>query len=312
MILIGPEARLDASTMKIIPALPFRSTDGREDRRAVELATEIWNPQASGPGRAYLTGYRGATNLIYSFNAHDVWIDPNLTGLQYYHRRLSNRDLYFFNNEAEPVRTMVGLKDARGVPEIWDPVTGRISQAPCYHSQDGKLYVRVELERYESLFVVVNPDARPEPHLLKTDADRVLRREDGTIELRQFSSGPVHSVTEDQQDRTWNPSAVQEPTALSSWQRTPGLRGAATYTTTFQSAGIGASAELHITDMTEIIHPKLNGHGLGMRFARPFRFDLRDHLLPSANQLEILHVERHTYESRLGEVKIVPYAAVRI
>jgi hypothetical protein len=34
--------------------------------------------------------------------------------------------------------------------------------------------------------------------------------------------------------------------------------------------------------------------------------------LPSANQLEISHVERYSYESKLGEVRIVPYSALEI
>jgi hypothetical protein len=81
---------------------------------------------------------------------------------------------------------------------------------------------------------------------------------------------------------------------------------------TFKSRGLGPSAELHINGMTQVIHPKLNGHDLGMRFAWPFRFDLGPHLLPSANQLEISHVERYSYESKLGEVRIVPYLALEI
>jgi hypothetical protein len=277
------------------------------------LAAKIWGPQAAGPGRAYLTGYRGVTSLIYGLNAHDVWIEPTLTGLEYYHRRLSNRDLYFFNNEAEAVRTTVALEGVEGVPEIWDPVTGRIFQAPCYHKKASKLHVRLELDRYESLFVVVNPAARPLTHLLKTDADRVLRRDNGKIELRHFGAGAVHYVTESGQERTWTPGAAQEPLVLSNgWQRIAGVRGAATYTTTFKSTGLGPSAELHVDGMTQVIHPKLNGHDLGMRFAWPFRFDLGPHLSPSANQLEISHVERHTYESKLGEVSIVPYSALEI
>jgi len=313
VISVGPEGRLDPSTMKIVPYLPFRSTDGREDQRVTELAAKIWGPQAASLGRAYLTGYRGITSLIYSLNEHDVWIEPTLTGLQYYHRRLSNRDLYFFNNEGEAVRTVVALEGVEGVPEIWDPITGRVFQAPCYNKKASRLHLRLELDRYESLFVVVNPAARPQTRLLKTDADRVLRRDDGKIELRQFGAGAVHYVTESGQERTWTPDAVQEPAVLSDgWQRAPGARGAATYTATFKSRGLGPSAELHVNGMTQVIHPKLNGHDLGMRFAWPFRFDLGPHLLPSANQLEISHVERYSYESKLGEVRIVPYSALEI
>ena len=61
----------------------------------------LWGSRASGRGRAYLTTYKDIKNLLYSLDLHDVWIDPNLSMLQYYHRRLSGRDLYFFNNEGE-------------------------------------------------------------------------------------------------------------------------------------------------------------------------------------------------------------------
>lgn len=313
VICVGPEARLDPSTMKIVPRLPFRSTDGQENQAVSDLAAKIWGPQAAGPGRAYLTGYSSVTSLIYGLNAHDVWIEPTLRGLQYYHRRLSKRDLYFFNNEGEAVRTVVALEGADGVPEMWDPVTGRIFQAPCYYKKVSKLHIRLELDRYESLFVVVNPAVRPQNHLLKTDADRVLRRDNGKIELRHFGGGAVHYVAESGQERTWTPGTAREPLVLSNgWQRTAGVRGAATYTTTFPLSGLGSSAELHVTRMTQVVHPKLNGHDLGMRFAWPFRFDLGPHLSPSANQLEISHVERHTYESKLGEVTVAPYSALEI
>jgi hypothetical protein len=299
--------------MRIVPSLPFRSTDGREDQRVTELAAKIWGPQAASPGRAYLTGYCGVTSLIYGLNEHDVWIEPTLTELQYYHRRLSNRDLYFFNNEGESVRTVAALEGVEGVPEIWDPVTGRIFQAPCYTKKASRLHLRLELDRYESLFVVVNPAAPAQTHLLETDADRVLRRDDGKIELRHYGAGAVHYVTASGHECTWTPDAVQEPALLSDgWQRTPGARGAAAYTATFKSSGLGPSAELHINGMTQVIHPTLNGHDLGMRFAWPFRFDLGPYLVPSANLLEISHVERYSYESKLGAVRIVPYSVLEI
>jgi hypothetical protein len=313
VISIGPEARLEPSTMKIVARLPSRSTDGREDERVRELADKIWGRAAAGEGRAFLTGYNGVANLLYGLNAHDVWIEPNLTGLQYYHRRLSKRDLYFFNNEGEAVRTVVRLAGAVGVPEIWDPVTGRIFQAPCYQKIGNKLHVHLELARYESVFVVVNPEARTQNHLLTTDADRVLRRENGGIELRHYGSGPVHYRMESGGERTWTPGEAREPLVIASgWKRVVGERGAATYSVTFPSSGLGAAAELHVNGMTQVIHPKVNGHDLGVRFTWPFRFDLGANLLPSVNQLEIEHVERHTYESKQGVVTIVPYSALEI
>jgi len=120
-----------------------------------------------------------------------VWIEPTLTGLQYYHRRLSNRDLYFFNNEGEAVRTVVALEGVEGVPEIWDPITGRFPGAMLQQEGEqaspptGTGSLRITIRRRQ-------PGGAPQTRLLKTDADRVLRRDDGKIELRQFGAGAVH------------------------------------------------------------------------------------------------------------------------
>jgi len=42
-------------------------------------------------------------------------------------------------------------------------------------------WVRLNLERYESVFVVVNPSAQPQHHLTETNADELSRS--ATVEL---------------------------------------------------------------------------------------------------------------------------------
>ena len=54
-------------------------------------------------------------------------------------------------------------------------------QAPSYVADDRGVQVRLDLERCESVFVVLNPSVCPEPHLVTTDADEVLRDGHGQI-----------------------------------------------------------------------------------------------------------------------------------
>ena len=42
--------------------------------------------------------------------------------------------------------------------------------------------------RYEWCFVVVNPEVNSQPHLVDSDADDILRKADGKLVLRRFST----------------------------------------------------------------------------------------------------------------------------
>ena len=303
----------------IWPRVPVRSTDGQHDAEVKELVDRLWGSRASGRGRAYLTTYKDIKNLLYSLDAHDVWIDPNLEMLQYYHRRLSGRDLYFFNNEGEAVHTTVSLRGAKGVPEFWDPVTASISQAPCYATDTEGLHLRLDLERYESVFVVINPDVQPAPHLTSTDADEVRRGERGQMVLKKYSPGTVQyslarpGGTSEEKRRAVPGKEFASLTLREGWSRTPtGINGAV-YKTRFDwPTDAPLTAMLVIDGMTQAIRAKLNGKDLGLCFTYPFRFDLGEALQRGSNELELEHTERHTFTSKLGTICVVPYYAVQV
>ncbi|MFB3905051.1 MAG: glycosyl hydrolase [Acidobacteriota bacterium] len=314
VIWLGGVIRLDLNPNRVGPRFPGISSDRRHDGEVRELAQALWLGRKS---RAFRVTYRELANLLYSLDAHDVWIDPNLTMLQYYHRRLSGRDLYFINNEGYRVNTEVKLRGARGVPELWDPVTGQIRQAPCY-KQDGEwLSVRLELERFESVFIVINPGGQLQAHLERVSADEVRRLEGGVIEMRRYAPGFIeYSVSEgDRTEATRVATAAAKLSALrlqEGWSRIPLDGNAARYSTSFDWVPApGKSAELRVDGMTQVVRVRLNGEDLGMKFSYPFRFDLSGRLRSGRNTLEIEHVERHTFESKLGEVTVVPFYFAR-
>ncbi len=323
VVSLGPQVRIELlpgmTSAEIVLKVPIRSADGRHDEQVKQIVSKIWGQQASGRGRAYVTTYKDIGNLLYSLNVHDVWIDPNLTLLQFYHRRLSGRDLYFFNNEGEPVSTTVRLRGAEGVPEIWDPVTGAIHQAPCYWADRGELSLRLDLDRYESVFVVANHSAEAQPHIASSNADEVLRGDHGEIILRKYKPGALlYALVQSDGKITYKqvstPSAELAPVTISEgWSRMPLEGNGAIYRVRFDwPRGNAPSGVLLIEDMTQVIHAKLNGKDLGMRFTYPFRFDLGTALKPGPNELELKHIERHTFTSRLGKVKVQPYYEFRV
>jgi len=322
VIILGPGLRIDMDPtfekVQLVSKLPFRSVNGMQDDEVKDLVGRLWGDRASGRGHAHLIQYKDVTNFLYSLNAHDVWIDPNLPLLQYYHRRLAGRDVYFLNNEGEAVRTTVRLRVGRGVPELWEPVSGRIVQAPCYDQDDDGISVRIELARYESVFVVSNPSAQPETHLETCDADEVVRGAGGKITVKKYAPGTIAY-------RVWRNGSIEEKRLMApirplstmalreGWTNSPAESGGVLYKCRFdwpQDAVL--SAGLVIEGMNQVIEAKLNGKNLGLRFAYPFRFELGGALRSGSNELELRHVERYTFKSLLGNIKIIPYYEFQI
>ena len=318
VIWLGGVARLDATIPQVVAKLPVVSTDGRHDAEVQKLAKTLWGENVGAKGRAYQLTYRELPSFLYSRDVHDVWIDPNLTMLQYYHRQLSGRDLYFINNEGSQVHTEVKLRGVAGVPELWDPVTGSIRQASCYSKKGDWLSVRLELDRYESVFIVIDPEGRPQPHLIGTNADEVRRMDDGSIELRKYAPGLVEYslVRSGKIEEGRIATAEEQLTALrlnEGWSRLSKDGNTAVYTSGFEfTPPSGGSGEIHIRNMSQVVRVRLNDVDLGTRFSAPFRFGLSVGLRPGQNKLELEHVERHTFESELGDVRLVPYYSVEI
>jgi hypothetical protein len=97
------------------------------------------------------------------------------------------------------------------------------------------------------------------------------------------------------------------------WASSPGESGGVVYKCRFNwPQGSVTSAGLVIEGMTQVIEAKLNGNDLGLRFAPPFRFELGGALRPGSNELELRHVERYSFKSHLGNIKIAPYYEFRI
>jgi hypothetical protein len=323
VIILGEGLRVsfDATFEKVemVANLPFRSADGRHDDEVKDLVPRIWGDRASGRGHAHLLTYKDIADFLYAADAHDVWMDPNLTLLQYYHRRLSGREVYFFNNEGEAVRTTVRLKSASGIPELWEPVSGKISQAVCYaHKEDG-LSLRLDLARYESVFVVLNPSARPEVYLQASDADEAVRSDTGEIILRKYAPGTVQYTVarpdgKIEEKRLVTPSRpLSTLTLREGWSRTALEPNGALYKCRFDwPKDWVPSAKLAVEGMTQVVEAKLNGRDLGLRFAYSFVFELGGALRAGANELELRHVERYTFPSRLGNIKVVPYYEFRV
>jgi len=123
--------------------------------------------------------------------------------MDYIHRRTKDADIYFVSNKKMSwvqVHCMFRVFDK--VPELWDPVSGRMRRQMVYESVDGGTKVRLRMSPLGSVFVVFR-DKTPRNHVASVVRDEgqgmrdngragpiwcLSGKSDG-IELQAFDSG---------------------------------------------------------------------------------------------------------------------------
>jgi hypothetical protein len=242
--------------------LPAKSCDGQQDQRVRSAADQIWGAAASKRGQSALATYDNIEQTLVSLDVPDVRIAPQSKTLLYCHRQLHGKQLYFFaNTAADPLSAAIELRGARGVPMLWDPVTGAISRASNYSNENGGLRLKLELGEYESTFVVIEPHIGPDEAARAAPASlpRILTLH-GTWQVRK-GIDDYHRVYA---------TDVPLPT---DWP-------------------IGSPAWLELKGASEIIRVEVNGKTVGRRFCSPFRFEVGQELRKGDNRILVERVGR--------------------
>jgi hypothetical protein len=92
--------------------------------------------------------------------APDFTADP---ALDFTHRSTPDAEIYFVRNRtAAPVRTSVTLRDGRGSPQFWDPMTGAIRPLAGARRTTAGSSVPLSLDAHGAGFIVVR-DGSPPP-----------------------------------------------------------------------------------------------------------------------------------------------------
>ena len=243
--------------------VPNASCNGQEDERVRAAVEGIWGTNASTRGKSAITNDDGLEACLAGLGVPDVRIPSELKNLLYCHRRLHGKDLYFFaNTGADPIATIIELRDTRGAPSLWDPVSGEINESPSYSTQDGELKLLLHLGEYESVFVVVDPNAAGHESVVNIPtpvSDIVLQNpwkvRNGADDYHRIFS------TEVQLPNDWP---------------------------------AGSPARLELRGASQIMRLKVNGKPVGQRFCSPYNFEVGDYLRPGDNRIEIERIGRYS------------------
>jgi len=304
-----------------------------EELRYQQLAGKIWaGCSAASPGSPVRVG-RGALfcepkaqsalaalHILPDFESESPAID-------YIHRRTVTADIYFIRNSSpEAATSAITFRVANLQPEIFDPVTGKVTPAMLYErTSDGRTKMPVSLAPYEAFFVVFRHPGKLHLARLQRDGDAVplsdevmVTEENGLLQLRTavpgdysatLSSGrkmnfEAHVAVPQLLTAGWTlefppnwgaPAHVDVP-QLKSWTEfnDPGVRyfsGTATYRTTLSIAANQLSPNqelwLDLGSVYEVARMRINGTSLTPLWKRPYAARIDTYLHSGDNAIEI-------------------------
>ncbi|MGB4293331.1 MAG: glycosyl hydrolase [Bacteroidales bacterium] len=284
---------------------PSLNDDGTEFK---SIADELW-PEGKGSKK---TG-KGAVYSEYTVDEvlKELGITPDFvytadSKMKFVHRTAGNDHIYWVSTTSKVSSVnkvsfrLTGLK-----PEIWNPVSGEITNAP-YSIKDGRTEVTLRMTPDDALFIVFRE---------KADKD--------SFEMPAPSETPLLTV-----EGEWNvkfqpgrgaPEEALFP-SLTPWNENqdPGIKYfscTAEYvkTVTIEEGMIDDNSELWLDlgDVENLAEVTLNDHPLGIVWKKPFRVKISGAVKPGENTLKIkvanLWVNRLIGDQQPGVEKPITY-----
>lgn len=205
------------------------------------------------------------------------------------HRKLNGGEIYWIANICSKPRNLtLGLRDyvADGPaqralePKVWRADRGTVEEV-SYRIEEGRLFVDLNLERDDAVFVVLQGKAKHRSY-------KVPVKTPATEELLPSSNWTVHFVPAIQPEE----AADYNFDSLCAWNESqdPFIRffsGTATYRTSFQWERSTAEAVLDLGQVHNMAHVYVNGKDLGLLWKEPYKMDISEALVEGDNTLEI-------------------------
>ena len=227
--------------------------------------------------------------------APDFEADGSSAALDYIHRSIEGREVYFISNQQpQPVAAMCTFRVSGRQPELWDAVAGTTRPATAFLQADGRTSIPLELDPCGSVFVVFN-EVIPATRQGTTTAN--YPKYEPLIEI----SGPWMVSF----DPAWGGPKEVVFDVLTSWIDHPmaviqGYSGKATdrKKLTIETLDAGEVVlDLGQVEDLGIARVRLNGKDLGVVWTEPHRVDITGVLKKGSNDLEVTVV--NSWRNRL-------------
>lgn len=275
------------------------------DKQVAEIADKMWSADKYfnrvvnyGKGRIYphasIEEVMADLGIVPDFKAND----PALA-LTFLHRTLDDAEVYFVANQSDKPMAFNGAFRAPGKsPELWNPQTAEVRTLPQYTRLTKTVEVPMELQPYESAFVVFrNTTDTASTAAVNYPAKKVLATVSTpwTVAFEQGKGGPENKVTFE---------------TLSDWSKNSDSKikyfaGHAIYTNSFKIKSI-PEGETYI-DLGKVMvmaKVKINGEEAGGVWTAPYRLNITKFLKKGVNTVEVDVV--NNWRNRLIGEKSMP------
>lgn len=295
----------------IVGAPPLKSpglTGFPECDRVVEkLALQIWGttniPEKEselqyGKGKLFFGGnycktdsgeifanYKTTENLLKKLNVNE---DFSASGaVRYTHRITEDKDIYFVSNRTDAaVDEVCVFRVGRGIPEIWDPVTGETKYLTDFKSENSQTSIPLHFESYQSYFIVFN-------HLNKQEKPKDISKPNFPVFT---TTANLEGKWEVAFDPKWGGPENITFYSLTDWSlnENEGIKyysGTAKYAKTFDLEEAVNPSEnniyLNLGEVKNMARIILNGKNLGILWTSPWRLNVSEAIKEKGNILEI-------------------------
>jgi hypothetical protein len=239
--------------------------------------------------------------------------------------------IFFRNSLASSQDFRVTLAAAKRIPQIWNPWTGEVAEAPVYRSENGNVTLDIHLDPYGSEMIAL-VESQQQRHVVHSTFPRIERPSSGLVGVTaepgsyrtEFSDGrdkvsvisekdiplaltlgpnwDLNLVGNDKDGKQWSEHIHAAP--LRDWSLSQNLRyfsGHGHYSLDVQIDRSylrpGLALELDLGEVHDVAEVWINNTKVGSLIMRPYRVDVSRYLKAGNNHFEI--VVTNTLRNRL-------------
>lgn len=201
--------------------------------------------------------------------------------IAYAHRQGEGTDIYFISNQREEPRNIqVSLRAAGRIPELWNPVTGEITEDTDWRITGNRTNLSLRLDEGESVFIV-----------LQTPVERGSNRAQPFRMETPVAIDTPWVVNFDEKMR--GPGEAVMFSKLTDWgehgdDRVRYYSGEAVYRNSFNLKPKSKTRYyLEIDEVYNLAEVKVNGKSCGTIWTKPYRVEITGAVRKGSNSLEI-------------------------
>ena len=204
----------------------------------------------------------------------DVVVPQNIA---WTHRKSENNDIYFISNQEDKNKSIgISFRNQKGIPQIWNPVNGEISIPARCQENNGRVFISLDLNSYESVFVVFGEKAPDN-------------------EVNQLQ--PMNSYSFRDLKFNWKVNFQKnnqsiETNTLFDWSKSENplikyYSGTTIYQSNFSWTAIKEKVFIDLGKVCNLATVRVNGINCGTVWASPYKVDISNALKQGHNSLEI-------------------------